>query len=209
MGKRYPICPKDWNKTVLKVNGPYLGLLNLMISRETKWMVYHVMVLTNILIDTLIQWLLDGGLKRTRKVIQEGCILFLIRPRSWIIVLFTCGVSQIVFEYSVGTKLVAVADDEASEVGDTTGTAPPSILRPLTPSTVTVVAGDGFKNINSDVSFVFALHSTLFQVPKTCSLASDWLASVIFKNRCSFGTFPEFGYGGTGHCPRKSNKWIQ
>ena len=32
------------------------------------------------------------------------------------------------------------------------------------------------KNINSDVSFVFALHSTLFQVPKTCSIASDWLA---------------------------------
>ena len=76
---------------------------------------------------------------------------------------------------------MAVADDEASEVGDTTGTAPPSILRPLTPSTVTVVAGDGFKNINSDVSFVFALHSTLFQVPKTCSLASDWLASIILK----------------------------
>lgn len=64
---------------------------------------------------------------------------------------------------------MAVADDEASEVGDTTGTAPPSILRPLTPSTVTVVAGDGFKNINSDVSFVFALHSTLLpKVPKTC-----------------------------------------
>lgn len=78
---------------------------------------------------------------------------------------------------------MAVADDEASEVGDTTGTAPPSILRPLTPSTVTVVAGDGFKNINSDVSFVFALHSTLFQVPKTCSLASDWLASIIFDVR--------------------------
>ena len=74
---------------------------------------------------------------------------------------------------------MAVADDEASEVGDTTGTAPPSILRPLTPSTVTVVAGDGFKNINSDVSFVFALHSTLFQVPKT--LASDWLTSIILK----------------------------
>ena len=61
---------------------------------------------------------------------------------------------------------MAVADDEASEVGDTTGTAPPSILRPLTPSTVTVVAGDGFKNINSDVSFVFALHSTLFKSSK-------------------------------------------
>ena len=76
---------------------------------------------------------------------------------------------------------MAVADDEASEVGDTTGTAPPSILRPLTPSTVTVVAGDGFKNINSDVSFVFALHSTLLQVPKT--LASDWLASIILKEK--------------------------
>ena len=76
---------------------------------------------------------------------------------------------------------MAVADDEASEVGDTTGTAPPSILRPLTPSTVTVVAGDGFKNINSDVSFVFALHSTLLQVPKT--LASDWLASIILNVR--------------------------
>ena len=76
---------------------------------------------------------------------------------------------------------MAVADDEASEVGDTTGTAPPSILRPLTPSTVTVVAGDGFKNINSDVSFVFALHSTLFQVRKT--LATDWLASIILKEK--------------------------
>ena len=75
---------------------------------------------------------------------------------------------------------MAVADDEASEVGDTTGTAPPSILRPLTPSTVTVVAGDGFKNINSDVSFVFALHSTLFQIPKTCSFASDWLERASF-----------------------------
>ena len=63
---------------------------------------------------------------------------------------------------------MAVADDAASEVGvdNTTGTAPPSILRPLTPSTVTVVAGDGFKNINSDVSFVFALHSTLFKSSK-------------------------------------------
>ena len=78
---------------------------------------------------------------------------------------------------------MAVADDEASEVGDTTGTAPPSILRPLTPSTVTVVAGDGFKNINSDVSFVFALHSTLLQVLKTGSLASDWLASIILNVR--------------------------
>ena len=45
-------------------------------------MMHHMMVSANILIDTLIQWLLDGGLKRTRKVIQEGCILFLIRPRS-------------------------------------------------------------------------------------------------------------------------------
>ena len=53
-----------------------------MISRDVQKMVHHVIVLTNILIDTLIQWLLDGGLKRTRKVIQEGCILFLIRPRS-------------------------------------------------------------------------------------------------------------------------------
>ena len=81
----------------------------------------------------------------------------------------TCGVSQIVFEYSVGTKLavaavVVVAD---AAVDNTTGTAPPSILRPLTPSTVIVVAGDGFKKINSDVLFVSALHSTLLKIPKT------------------------------------------
>ena len=75
----------------------------------------------------------------------------------------TCGVSQIVFEYSVGTKLaVADADPAAVVVVDDNTT----LLRPLTPSTVIVVAGDGFKKINSEVSLVFALHSTLLKFPK-------------------------------------------
>ena len=64
----------------------------------------------------------------------------------------TCGVSQIVFEYSVGTKL-AVADADPAAV----------VVIVLT---VIVVAGDGFKKINSEVSLVLALHSTLFQIPK-------------------------------------------
>ena len=82
----------------------------------------------------------------------------------------TCGVSQIVFEYSVGTKLAVADADPAAVVvvvvdDNTTGIDPPSILlRPF--STVIVVAWDGFRKINSDVSFVLALHSTLFKIPK-------------------------------------------
>ena len=57
----------------------------------------------------------------------------------------TCGVSQIVFEYSVGTKLAVADADPAAVVvvvvvdDNTTGIDPPSILlRPF--STVIVVA---------------------------------------------------------------------